>query len=535
MGWASILTDVAMVISWEESETPATGPAGQQVRAAQYVRMSTEHQQYSTDNQAEAIASYAAKRGFTIVRTYTDEGKSGLNIAGRAGLQQLLEDIEGGCADFSAVLVYDVSRWGRFQDLDEAASYELRCRKAGVAVHYCTEQFENDGSIGSSIIKTVKRGMAFEYSRELSVKVFAGQANLIRLGFRQGGAAGFGLRRVLIDQEGQQKAVLAAGEHKSIQTDRVMLIPGPVEEQEVVRQVYRWFTQEAKSEAQIAAILNERGILTDLARPWTRGSIHQLLINEKYVGNNVWARRSFKLKQRRVTNTPEEWIRRDGAFEPIVEQTQFDRAREIIASRCHHLTDEQMLAMLQEILAKKQTLSGLIIDEFEETPSSSSYRHRFGSLLRAYALVGFSPRHDYRYIEINRKLRDTHPGIVQELMGGIAKAGGTARFDPQTELLHVNDEFTVLLVIARCFTTAAGSLRWKVRIDFPVNPDLVVAVRMDAANSQALDYYLLPRLTMEAALLHLCEHNGLSLDAFRFPTADQLFRMAARAPIRRAA
>ena len=50
------------------------------VRAAQYVRMSTEHQKYSTENQADIIQAYAERRGFEIVRTYADQGKSGLRI-----------------------------------------------------------------------------------------------------------------------------------------------------------------------------------------------------------------------------------------------------------------------------------------------------------------------------------------------------------------------------------------------------------------------------------------------------------------------
>ena len=57
------------------------------------------------------------------MRTYADEGKSGLSIGGRASLQKLIADVETGVADFSIVLVYDVSRWGRFQDADEAAFY----------------------------------------------------------------------------------------------------------------------------------------------------------------------------------------------------------------------------------------------------------------------------------------------------------------------------------------------------------------------------------------------------------------------------
>lgn len=39
------------------------------IRAAEYARMSTEHQQYSIENQGDAIRQYAARRGMTIVRT----------------------------------------------------------------------------------------------------------------------------------------------------------------------------------------------------------------------------------------------------------------------------------------------------------------------------------------------------------------------------------------------------------------------------------------------------------------------------------
>ena len=121
-------------------------------RAAQYVRMSTEHQKYSTENQAEIISQYAARRGFEIVKTYEDSGKSGLRLDGRLSLQQLITDVRSGTAGFSAILVYDVSRWGRFQDADESAYYEYICREAGIAVHYCAEQFENDGSLSATII-----------------------------------------------------------------------------------------------------------------------------------------------------------------------------------------------------------------------------------------------------------------------------------------------------------------------------------------------------------------------------------------------
>src|SRR5437870_3922304 len=144
--------------------------------------MSTEHQQYSTSNQEDAIRDYAIARGYTIIRTYADAGKSGLNVAGRESLRKLIADVQSGQADYTAILVYDVSRWGRFQDADESAYYEYICKRAGIGVIYCAEQFENDGSPVSTIVKGVKRAMAGEYSRELSAKVFKGQCKLVELG-----------------------------------------------------------------------------------------------------------------------------------------------------------------------------------------------------------------------------------------------------------------------------------------------------------------------------------------------------------------
>jgi DNA invertase Pin-like site-specific DNA recombinase len=141
------------------SEAAETRP---RVRAAQYIRMSTEHQQYSTENQADAIRDYAAKRGYEIVRTFADAGKSGLKIEGREALQQLLAVVQSGQADFQVILVYDVSRWGRFQDADESAYYEYICKREGIQVQYCAEQFDNDGSPTATIIKSVKRAMAGE-------------------------------------------------------------------------------------------------------------------------------------------------------------------------------------------------------------------------------------------------------------------------------------------------------------------------------------------------------------------------------------
>lgn len=497
------------------------------VRAAEYVRMSTDHQKYSTENQSEAIRRYAEGRGIEIVRTYADAGKSGLKMEGRDALKQLIDDVQAGVADYAMVLVYDVSRWGRFQDADESAYYEYICKRAGITVEYCAEQFDNDGSPVATIVKGVKRAMAGEYSRELSAKVFAGQGRLIEKGFRQGGPAGFGLRRVLVDEHGARKGELRRGEHKSIQTDRVILAPGPDDEVAVVRDVYEAFVHDGRSEQDIADDLNNRGVRTDLGRPWTRGTVHQLLINEKYVGDNVWNRRSFKLKQKRVRNSPEDWIRSQEAFEAIVERDLFEAAHSIIGARSFRLSDKEMLNSLRELYESRGLLSGLVIDEADGLPSSSAYGSRFGSLLRAYSLVGFRPDRDYEYVEINRALRRLHPDVLVEVLEGFRGAGSQVNRDEDTDQLRVNGEFDTSVIIVRCSSTPTGLLRWHARFDTSLSPDITIVVRMDAANEVPLDYFLFPRLDLASTRIKLAEENRLDLDAYRFESLEYLYEMAA--------
>jgi DNA invertase Pin-like site-specific DNA recombinase/DNA-binding winged helix-turn-helix (wHTH) protein len=266
------------------------------IPAAQYVRMSTEDQQYSIANQGAAIADYARRCGLEVVSTYADPGKSGISIKSRDGLRQLLADVIGGKARFQAILVYDISRWGRFQDIDESAHYEFLCRSAGIPVHYCAEQFSNDGSIASSIMKTLKRTMAAEYSRELGTKVLAGQQRIARLGFRAVGTAGFGLRRMMISPDGRRRIVLQDGERKAVHTDRTILVPGPRKEVECVRTMFE-LASSGKSTKEIARELNRRRMAAPTGGLWGRDRIHRILTNSAYAGWNTYGKTTQKLGQ----------------------------------------------------------------------------------------------------------------------------------------------------------------------------------------------------------------------------------------------
>lgn len=157
------------------------------IPVAKYLRMSTERQQYSFLNQSDVIAKFAERHGFVVIKTYEDQAKTGVSFRKRLGLQTLIQDVVNGLASYKAILVYDVSRWGRFQDIDEAAHYEFLCKAAGIPVHYGAETFSSDVGLPNLIMKSLKRVMAAEYSRELGTKVFTAQKRLAGLGYRQGG------------------------------------------------------------------------------------------------------------------------------------------------------------------------------------------------------------------------------------------------------------------------------------------------------------------------------------------------------------
>jgi hypothetical protein len=155
--------------------------------------------------------------------------------------------------------------------------------------------------------------------------------------------------------------------------------------------------------------------------------------------------------------------------------------------------------------------------------------------VRAYKLIGYTPDHDYSFIETNRQLRLMHPKVIEDAIARMRQLGGVVTVDPATDILTVNHEVTASLVIARCTQPAAGVFRWLIRLDSGLKPDITIAMRMDAENRQPLDYYLFPAVDLQVGKLMLAEENGVSLDTYRFDTLDFFFGMAKRAKIPEAA
>jgi DNA invertase Pin-like site-specific DNA recombinase len=509
-------------------ETPQIGqrdPSASR-RAVMYVRMSTEHQKYSPANQARTIEDYANKHRLTIVATYADLGRSGLTIDRRDSLHALIDVVESGCADFRRILVYDVSRWGRFQDIDESAYYEHHCRRHGIIVEYCAEEFLNDGSPFASLAKSIKRMMAADYSRELSKKVFQGQVTLAEMGYRQGAHQGYGLRRLCIGEDGTPKGILGAGEQKALQSEHVILVPGSVAEVRIIRWIYRAYVSRRLSQRTIAKHLNRKNIARPSGRPWCGSAVREILTNEKYVGANVWNRTSSRLGGPVVRNRPEVWVRKDDAFEPIVSRKLQEAAKRRMHSYTRALTNEQMLSALKSFAEKNGTLSVPIINKEWSLPSATAYILRFGSILNAYNLIGYQSRYSYREVGMVRHCRAVAKQIVEEVLALAATTGLTINRTEHWWLLQLVDGPRLSITAAWCQPSQAGTALWPISSRKVLDGDITIIVRLAASDRAPLDYYIIPRREISRLPFSLKGRSGVWAEAYRSDDLSPLLGMA---------
>jgi DNA invertase Pin-like site-specific DNA recombinase len=496
------------------------GPSSSQLQpAAQYLRMSTEHQQYSIANQSATIALYAAAHNAGIVRSFTDHGKTGRTLKGRLGLQELLQVVESGKADFAQVLVYDVSRWGRFPDADEAAHYEYLCKRAGITVRYCAEQFDNDNSPTSNLLKALKRTMASEFSRELSVKVSAGQRRLAAMGWWQGGNGPFGYQRLLVGADGTPKHILKLGEWKSISTDRISLTPGPKEARDTVRLAYDLYTKKRKSRREIAEILNRRGVFAGKRR-WTLAMVRELIVRPIYKGAYAYCKHNNKY----ITLPRDKWLIREGAFEPIVPPKQWERAYELVREEVRDYTNAEMIEGLRKVWKREGKLNSIIVNAAPDIPSVQAYKNHFGGINEAYRLIGYPIVKDLSYIhavQFSRRLRN---GICDEICERVLKIGGTAKKMPTPGLLQINGNLTVKVSVRKGWVRD-NRLLWQLLLGYGADYDILVIGRLKAPEQSVFDYFIIPAYSeIRGGLWTRQRHSVPYLELYHHRTLDPLIQ-----------
>ncbi|MEK7136962.1 MAG: recombinase family protein [Patescibacteria group bacterium] len=270
---------------------------------------------------------------------------------------------------FAYVLVLDVSRWGRFQDPDEAAYYEFRCKQRGKDVIYTSKGFPQEGQKLMTHLQTsIERYMAAEYSRQLSEKVFHGCMNVSRLGYSAGGSPCYGLARLLLDEQRKPVRRLQKGERKQIANERVVFVPLHDDTTRIVEEIFRRFVEEKQTPVDIARVLNDRRVPAPAGGVWSREKILRILRNEVYVGTRIYNKTWNRLRQGTRRNPRSEWAICFNALPSVVSRELYSQAQEQLESLRQnkentHMLREKLQTGIYADLAHLLQLHGFAEDE----------------------------------------------------------------------------------------------------------------------------------------------------------------------------
>ncbi len=386
-------------------------------RAVMYSRHSAEDkQEFSIPLQEEEGKKFADKFNIKIIKFFRDAGKSGLKAENRPDFLKLYEYAK--THKFDYVLVFDATRWGRFQDTDEAAYYEMLFKREGKRIIYIERGFiEDENPLLASLTKSIDRYMAADYSRKLSEKVSLGSKKIASLGFSVGGKAPYGLKRMLLNSHKQPVRILNDGERKSIDNERVTFTPGDKKEIEIIKRIFHQFTEEKLLKKEIAQLLNKEGIKSPKGKLWDTGKVHDILNNENYIGTKIYNKRTQKLKTPSRKNPRDEWIKVENAFEAIILKELFFRVQEKLGQLKVHYTQEELISELKKIYREYKRITSLLINEWKEsknTACASTYTRRFVSLYNAYIKVEYMPKRAFNFFKKREKQRLILVGHVKE-------------------------------------------------------------------------------------------------------------------------
>jgi DNA invertase Pin-like site-specific DNA recombinase len=479
------------------------------LRAVAYYRHSAQdRQENSVVIQQEQVRQWAVANGVEIIHEFADRGKSGLTADGRDAFNEMMENWVRRRSDFSLVLCLDVSRWGRFQDLDLSATYSAECKRHGKEVVYTQIGKAKEGDAFYPVMIQFERFRSAQYSKELSEKVFRGCVKISQQGYWAGGKPPYGLARLLLDEAKRPLQVLSAGQRKSIQNQRVTLARGDEGHVAVIRRIFHEFTDTLRGLQEIADGLNGDGVASPGGERWDGSKVRRILLNELYVGTLIYNRTSQKLKTPTRRNPPGDWVRKSGAFDPIVEQVIFDHAQGIFAQAAMRYAPEFMLAQLVRLVRQHEFLRPSFVQADPAAPSLAAYARRFGSLDAAYQQA-------YRNALVQVR------SDVESLLRGLVK--DVVNYD---DFLVVNGKFTVL--VQPSIPVPHGySQYWYFRPDERHTVDITLGVPVSGPDGpQILGYLALPRLMVERRGVRLFGSSESRLDMYGHTGLEFIFELA---------
>lgn len=273
-----------------------------------YCRVSTEKEDQlnSLEAQKEFFTEYAMRTGDTLVKLYADEGISGTKIKKRKEFQQMLVDAETGL--FDMVVVKDISRFAR-NTVDLLQSVR-KLKALGIETQFLTANMTSLGN--SEFVLTIFGALAQEESANTSKRIKFGK----KVNAEKG--------RVPNIVYGYDKTI---GDYFNLAINE--------KEAKVVRQIYKWYTEDGYGAAKIANMLNEKGIKTKRNCNWSQNATCRILTNEIYTGKIINGKEEVSdfLTGQRKSKKEDEWLVTERPEIRIIDDDTFDKAQEILKSR----------------------------------------------------------------------------------------------------------------------------------------------------------------------------------------------------------
>jgi hypothetical protein len=273
-------------------------------------------------------------------------------------------------------------------------------------------------------------------------------------------------------------------------------------------------------------LLNNEQVRNHRGTPWSEAMVRNILSNEAYIGNSVYNRKSFRLKQVMKKNPPELWIRATGLFEPIVDKSIYVKAQALLREQYIRLSDEQLLKKLREALAANGKLSVSIMAAMDGIPSAALYAYRFGTLREAFRRVGYiNSERDFDYLDA-RQQSDAELLRQASIIGTRIRAlGAAAIFDAESKVMTIDSKLAVSLRMARYYSAPLHAPSWLVHRRIVEPAGLILALRLDEeANREVKDYFLLPLHEMAKERINLTTTARSRFAVYRCPTMDDVLR-----------
>lgn len=259
------------------------------IPAAVYIRMSSDQQEASPEQQREEVAKLAERHGCIEVKEYFDDAISGIETVKRKSFVRLIDDAKAG--KFEVILAWDQDRFGRFDSID-AGEWIAPLRRAGVRLITVAQGEIDWTSFAGRIIYAVQQEGKNQFLHDLSRNVLRGRIAASKRGLWCGRLP-YGYERVFYGSTGKvvYRSSRADGFRKPKEWDCRLELSRDKAEVDTVRWLFRTFADTSCSLLSLVKDLNRRGVPSPCGLSWSYQTVLVILTNVAYLGHAEAGRR----------------------------------------------------------------------------------------------------------------------------------------------------------------------------------------------------------------------------------------------------